>query len=378
MPATSRRSRSSAATATSPRWRSGCVSPARPVHGIAAARPRCPLQNACDKFIQLEVLGAAAEATPRRRSSRESAASAETPTINPQSALTKAVNATTADDDGWTSVSRVGHHLSRAQAKALDPRTFGHSKLSSLVAAQPYLETVRGQHLAHPPQGQACGQEGGPKPATARPPPPARARRRLPRRSACRSHASASSSSWGDSPNRKRLGHDPHLGAGLRAGTHGANWPAAAVSTEQIRLGTLLTPGAGASPVGLAAQSGTVDRRASDGRPPSVSDSAPSTPIGAPFTRRGSRHARPAADEGLAVWSGLLADNPFVCRGTGRRSRHRASLPPPVQRPHPPVWCVGALRPRRQRQPSLDHCRPLAGVLPAVVAGREGHSGPHP
>lgn len=52
-----------------------------------------------------------------------------------QSALTKAVNATADDEVGSATTSR-------AQA-SFDPRTFGHSKLSSLVAAQPYLETVR-------------------------------------------------------------------------------------------------------------------------------------------------------------------------------------------------------------------------------------------
>jgi hypothetical protein len=93
------------------------------------------LQNACDQFIDLELLGAddPAEETPDEPS-REPA-----PKANPQSVLTKAVNAT-AGDDGWANLSAIGNHIRRSQP-AFDPRRFGHAKLGDLVAAQPYLET---------------------------------------------------------------------------------------------------------------------------------------------------------------------------------------------------------------------------------------------
>ena len=64
----------------------------------------------------------------------------DAPQLNLESALTRAVNAT-ADDEGWSSVSAIGNHLSRTQA-SFDPRNFGHAKLSSLVSAQPYLESL--------------------------------------------------------------------------------------------------------------------------------------------------------------------------------------------------------------------------------------------
>ena len=60
-------------------------------------------------------------------------------TINLQSALTKAINATS-NDEGWASLGQVGQHLGRAHAD-FDPRDFGHSKLSTLVEDQPYLRT---------------------------------------------------------------------------------------------------------------------------------------------------------------------------------------------------------------------------------------------
>ncbi|WP_295016269.1 OST-HTH/LOTUS domain-containing protein, partial [uncultured Micrococcus sp.] len=59
--------------------------------------------------------------------------------INLQSALVKAVNATSGDD-GWAPLSLIGQHMSRTHVD-FDPRDFGHSKLSTLVADQPYLET---------------------------------------------------------------------------------------------------------------------------------------------------------------------------------------------------------------------------------------------
>lgn len=59
--------------------------------------------------------------------------------INLQSALVRAVNATSGDD-GWASLSLIGQHMSRTHVD-FDPRDFGHAKLSTLVADQPYLET---------------------------------------------------------------------------------------------------------------------------------------------------------------------------------------------------------------------------------------------
>ncbi|MDO5635342.1 MAG: NYN domain-containing protein [Micrococcus sp.] len=78
-----------------------------------------------------------AEAETSERAAAEE--QAEAPRINLQSALVKAVNATS-DDDGWASLGVVGQHLSRAHVD-FDPRDFGHQKLSTLVAEQAYLLT---------------------------------------------------------------------------------------------------------------------------------------------------------------------------------------------------------------------------------------------
>jgi uncharacterized protein (TIGR00288 family) len=124
------------------------------VFGLGRRKTPESLRRAVDQFIFLEVL----QEQDRRDAADAGAARAEAeapggsgvpaeqpdegpnaPAINLQSALTKAVNATSGDD-GWSTLSQVGQHLSRAHAD-FDPREFGHQKLGSLVDEQPYLET---------------------------------------------------------------------------------------------------------------------------------------------------------------------------------------------------------------------------------------------
>ena len=126
------------------------------VYGLGQKKTPSSLQNACDRFIMLEVLGTdsedegaggsgEAEEEPAGETTEETSEE-PTPQLNLQSVLTKAVNAT-ADDDGWTTLGAIGNHLARSHP-SWDPRTFGHGKLSSLVGDQPYLETrSAGNHV---------------------------------------------------------------------------------------------------------------------------------------------------------------------------------------------------------------------------------------
>lgn len=113
------------------------------VYGLGRRKTPESLRRAVDQFIFLEVLAQAEQqqpATPVESGDEQNPLEVkETPTINLQSALTKAINATSGDD-GWATLGTVGQHLSRAHAD-FDPRDFGHQKLSSLVDEQPYLET---------------------------------------------------------------------------------------------------------------------------------------------------------------------------------------------------------------------------------------------
>jgi len=113
------------------------------VYGLGRKTTPSSLQNACDRFIALEVLMTEAqdeepEDKPEDKPGDEKEAQ-DAPSLNLQSALTKAVNAM-ADEEGWVTVSQIGNHLTRTHA-SFDPRNFGHSKLTALVRAQPYLET---------------------------------------------------------------------------------------------------------------------------------------------------------------------------------------------------------------------------------------------
>ena len=117
------------------------------VYGVGMRKTPLSLRKAVERFIELENLQKPSdvdEAEPLRADeSPTSAAGAEAAqpasTINLQSALTKAVNAKSGDDD-WAHLAEIGQHLSRVYPD-FDPRAFGDQKLSTLVKDQPYLET---------------------------------------------------------------------------------------------------------------------------------------------------------------------------------------------------------------------------------------------
>src|SRR6478752_395599 len=105
---------------------------------------------------------------------------------------------------------------------------------------------------------------------------------------------------------------------------------AAAMVTERIRLGTLLTPASRHRPWDLASRVGSVDR-ISGGRA---------------FMSVGLGALHPG-------WTAFGADD-FM-------------LPPPTpQRPHPPVWVVGAPTPGGGRQRSLERAARWQGLIPAI------------
>lgn len=154
---------------------------------------------------------------------------------------------------------------------------------------------------------------------------------------------------------------------------------AAAMVTERIRLGTLLTPAARHRPWDLASRVASVDRL-SQGR------ATLGVGLGAlhgnwlafePDEGRATRAAK--LDESLAIYAGLMAGQPFSYQGRHYSAQPVTELvpPPPVQRPHPPVWCVGALVPGRDRQPSLERAARWDGVFPAVAGGTLEDPGSH-
>ncbi|HET8766406.1 MAG TPA: LLM class flavin-dependent oxidoreductase [Pedococcus sp.] len=147
---------------------------------------------------------------------------------------------------------------------------------------------------------------------------------------------------------------------------------AAAMTTSRIRLGTLLTPASRHRPWDLASMVSTVDRL-SGGR---VVMSVGLGALHPGWTRfepdEGRRVRAEKLDEGLEVLAGLLADEGFTFDGRHYPVRAMGEgappgPPPPAQRPHPPLWVVGAWRRGRTRQPSLERASRWDGLLVSVV-----------
>src|SRR6478752_4475424 len=95
------------------------------------------LRNACDKFIDLAVVAD----RPGDDGDTDDGSGTDAPSINLQSALTRAVNAVS-DDEGWALLPALGNQLIRTHP-SFDARNFAGpgARLSTLITAQPYLET---------------------------------------------------------------------------------------------------------------------------------------------------------------------------------------------------------------------------------------------
>jgi alkanesulfonate monooxygenase SsuD/methylene tetrahydromethanopterin reductase-like flavin-dependent oxidoreductase (luciferase family) len=150
----------------------------------------------------------------------------------------------------------------------------------------------------------------------------------------------------------------------------------AVMVTERIRLGTLLTPASRWRPWDLASAVGTVDRLSGGRAVMGVGLGALHEGWTAFEPDEGRRVRAEKLDECLAIYDGLMRGQPFSYAG-----RHFSAKPtshfvpaPPVQRPRPPVWVVGALVAGRARQPSLERAARWDGLLPVIVENGVGRS----
>ena len=144
---------------------------------------------------------------------------------------------------------------------------------------------------------------------------------------------------------------------------------AAAMVTERIRLGTLLTPASRWRPWDLASAVGTVDRLSGGRAVMTVGLGALHEGWTAFEADEGRRARAEKLDESLAVYDGLMHGQPFSYDGKYYSARPTDFLlpDPPVQRPRPPVWVVGARVAGREAQPSLARAARWDGLLPAIV-----------
>jgi alkanesulfonate monooxygenase SsuD/methylene tetrahydromethanopterin reductase-like flavin-dependent oxidoreductase (luciferase family) len=152
---------------------------------------------------------------------------------------------------------------------------------------------------------------------------------------------------------------------------------AAAMLTQRIKLGTLVTPVPRVKPWDLATHVGTVDRL-SHGR---VILGAGLGALHDGWTAyepdEGRKTRAEKLDEGLAVYAGLLGGQPFEFEGKHYQAKPNDFMqpPPPAQRPHPPVWVVGAKVIGKTRQPSLARAARWQGLLPVWADPAEPHEG---
>ncbi|MCY4023418.1 MAG: LLM class flavin-dependent oxidoreductase [Anaerolineaceae bacterium] len=140
---------------------------------------------------------------------------------------------------------------------------------------------------------------------------------------------------------------------------------AAAMRTERIRLGTMLSPLSRMRPWKLASESATLDRL-SGGR---VILSVGLGAIDSGFEAFGEvtdrRTRAELLDEGLEIINGLWRGQPFSWQGKHYQVRETdfAPPPPPLQQPRIPIWVVGALGSQRSMRRALKY----DGLLPQVI-----------
>lgn len=149
---------------------------------------------------------------------------------------------------------------------------------------------------------------------------------------------------------------------------------AAAMVTEKVLLGTLLTPASRWRPWDLTSHVLTVDQLSSGRAVVGVGLGALNGNWTAFEADEGRRVRAEKLDECLAIYDGLMHGQPFTYEG-----KHYSVKPPddlipdpPVRRPRPPVWVVGAKVVGKSRQPSLERAARWDGLLTAVMEDGEG------
>jgi len=142
---------------------------------------------------------------------------------------------------------------------------------------------------------------------------------------------------------------------------------AAAMQTERIRLGTMLSPISRMRPWKLASETATVDNLSNGRVILSVGLGAVDTGFAA-FGEVTDRKIRAElVDEGLDILTGLWQGQPFRYDGKHYKIKESEFIlpPPPVQKPRIPIWVVGAWPSKKSLQRALR----FDGILPQVLTG---------
>jgi len=143
---------------------------------------------------------------------------------------------------------------------------------------------------------------------------------------------------------------------------------AAAMCTEHISLGTMLTPLSRMRPWKLASETATLDNLSNGRVILAVGLGAIDTGFAA-FGEVTDRKTRAELlDEGLEILTGLWRGQPFRYEGKHYKVQETSFFPPPppVQQPRIPIWVVGAW----PRPKSMQRALRYDGLIPIVSEER--------
>jgi hypothetical protein len=146
---------------------------------------------------------------------------------------------------------------------------------------------------------------------------------------------------------------------------------AAAMRTQRIKLGTMITPVSRMRPWELASKTVTLDHL-SNGR---VILAVGLGAVDTGFTEFGEVTDRKTRaellDEGLDIITGLWHGQPFDYDGKHYHIKETKfyPLPPPVQQPRIPIWVVGAWPKKKSMQRTLEY----DGLLPNAMDDHGQH-----
>jgi alkanesulfonate monooxygenase SsuD/methylene tetrahydromethanopterin reductase-like flavin-dependent oxidoreductase (luciferase family) len=150
---------------------------------------------------------------------------------------------------------------------------------------------------------------------------------------------------------------------------------AAAVRTERIRLGTMLSPLSRMRPWKLASETVTLDHLSGGRTILSVGLGAPDTGFDAFGEVTDRRTRAELLDEGLQILTGLWGGQPFSFEGRHYRVKPTNFFPPPppLQQPLIPIWVVGAWPYPKSMQRALRYdgllpYLPGAELTPAAIS----------
>jgi hypothetical protein len=140
---------------------------------------------------------------------------------------------------------------------------------------------------------------------------------------------------------------------------------AAAMQTEKIKLGTLLTPLSRIRPWKLASETVTLDNLSGGRLILSVGLGAIDTGFDAFGEETNRRTRAELLDEGLDILTGLWQGQPFQYDGKHYQIKETDFMPPPlpVQQPRIPIWVVGAWPYKKSMKRVLRY----DGLLPNVM-----------